>query len=82
MKYDKENLKQALQQTVGAIVFTKNDGSERTMKCTLQESFLPVSDKKESTTVKKDNPEVLSVWDIEAHGWRSFRIDSILSTDI
>ena len=82
MKYDKENLKQALQQTVGTVVFTKNDGTERTLRCTLQESFLPVSDKKESTTVKKENPDVLSVWDVEAQGWRSFRIDSILSTEI
>lgn len=79
MKYEKETIKQILQQTVGTVVFTKADGSERTMKCTLQESFLPISENKESTKTKSENQDVLSVWDIESQGWRSFRLDSIIS---
>lgn len=82
MKYEKETLRNTLQQTVGTVVFTKNDGSERTMKCTLKSELLPVVEIKESTKVKADNPEILSVWDVESQGWRSFRIDSIISVDV
>ncbi len=55
------------------IVFTKKDGTERTMKCTLMEEYLP-------ETVGSDKPkndEVLAVYDLEKEGWRSFRWDSI-----
>ena len=64
-------------------MFTKADGSERTMRCTLQESYLPaVSEHKETDKVRGTNLNVLSVWDVDAQGWRSFKIDSIISTDI
>jgi hypothetical protein len=55
------------------IVFTKKDGSDRTMKCTLMEKFLP-------ETVGSDRPrgdDALAVYDLEKEGWRSFRWDSI-----
>ena len=26
---------------------------------------------------KKENPDTISVWDIDKNGWRSFRIDSV-----
>ena len=81
--FSKEIIKQALQTKVGTVIFTKADGSERTMRCTLQESFLPAP-VTESTEpkIRGNNPDTLSVWDVEAEGWRSFRIDSIISTDI
>ena len=79
-----ELLKETLKQRIVTVVFTKNDGSERTMNCTLQESFFPVVEQKTEPTKIKNvvNPDVLSVWDVDAAGWRSFRIDSILSTNI
>ena len=55
------------------IVFTKKDGTERTMKCTLMEDYLPETVGSEKT--KSD--EVLAVYDLEKEGWRSFRWDSI-----
>ena len=30
-----------------------------------------------NTIKKKENQDVLSVWDIDKDGWRSFRLDSI-----
>ena len=58
------------------IVFTKKDGTERTMKCTLQEDYLPEYGVIEidKDRCKKDS---LAVFDIEKEGWRSFRWDSI-----
>ena len=55
------------------IVFTKKDGTERTMKCTLQEDYLPETVGSE----KAKNDEVLAVYDLEKEGWRSFRWDSV-----
>ena len=58
------------------IVFTKKDGTERTMKFTLQEDYLPEYGVIEidKDRWKKDS---LAVFDIEKEGWRSFRWDSI-----
>jgi hypothetical protein len=63
------------------VCFTKKDGTNRVMNCTLQESFLPPL-MEDAETVTKDNPSVLAVWDIDNNGWRSFRLDSITSVRI
>lgn len=58
------------------IIFTKKDGTPRTMRCTLIESRIPEAfHPKESNTVYTD--EALRVYDVEAEGWRSFRWDSV-----
>lgn len=59
-----------------SITFTKTDGSERVMKCTLEEGVVPVYEKKTSR-VKVKNDEMLSVWDLDKQAWRSFRFDSL-----
>jgi len=61
------------------VKFRKVDGSERTMKCTLMQSFLPVTPVTEGT--KRKNPDVLCVWDIENNGWRSFKLENVLSIE-
>jgi hypothetical protein len=61
------------------IVFTKKDGTERTMTCTTKSELVPAEsivegvEKKE----KKANEEIMPVYDLDAKGWRSFRWDSI-----
>ena len=63
--------------TCGAQVkFTKVDGTERIMTCTLQPSKLPAYDS-ESKRKKAENPDVISVWNIDLQEWRSFRVDSV-----
>lgn len=58
------------------VTFTKKDGSERVMNCSLQENVV-VPHEKTTDRVKEDNPETLAVWDIDKKAWRSFRLDSI-----
>lgn len=82
IKINKDTLKANLQNGTGTIVFTKADGSERTMKCTLKSDLLPIFEIKEGAKIKVENPEVLSVWDLENEGWRSFRIENIISADV
>ena len=79
---DKPYIKDLLSEHTATVVFTKVDGSSRTLRCTLDPSTVPASPIKESTTVKVDNPNLISVWDLENLGWRSFKLDSIISFDV
>jgi hypothetical protein len=78
MTYDKNTIVAAARQGVITVRFTKKNGDERIMKCTLLSEYLPQQkDVEEATTM--DNPNLIAVWDVEANGWRSFRIDSVIS---
>ena len=55
-----------------SVTFTKKDGTERVMKCTLKEDVVPSVE-----SSKKENVGVVVVWDTEKNEWRSFRMDSI-----
>ena len=69
--------------TVGptTVVFTKKDGTERKMLCTLNESLVPIVESAEPKREKKVNDDVMAVYDLEAKGWRSFRWESIKSVE-
>ena len=59
------------------VEFTKTDGTLRVMRCTLNPQQLPEnSDKKRPITATPEKTSV-SVWDLDAEGWRSFRLDSV-----
>jgi hypothetical protein len=65
------------------VVFEKLDGSERIMNCTLIQEFLPEpKPPKPGAKKKPENLEVVAVFDLEAEGWRSFRLDSIKSVAV
>ena len=58
------------------VKFTKKDGSERKMLCTLAENKIPSKNSpKNSGKTKSD--EALAVFDLEKQSWRSFRFDSV-----
>ena len=62
-----------LEQSVVEVTFTKKDGTERVMNCTLLEDYLP-----ETTGAgRSTGSDALAVFDVDADGWRSFRWDSI-----
>lgn len=60
------------------LTFRKKDDTIRKMKCTLIESMLPVIEKK-TDRVRKENKDVISIFDLEKNEWRSCRYDSIES---
>ena len=66
-----------LQKKVMKITFTKVNGEERIMDCTLQEHMVPPT----KYTNRKQNEEVLPVFDINKGEWRSFRLDSITNIE-
>ena len=64
------------------VKFTKADGSERTMKATLEQSKiaeLGLTPTKSASPQPSINLDVIKVVDFEAKGWRTFRIDSVKS---
>ena len=76
---ERDTLHVLLQMDVLTVTFTKKDGCERVMTCTLREDLLPPAIVKEGTEkkVKKVNEAVMAVYDLEANAFRSFRMDSI-----
>ena len=77
----KQSLVELLKQFPATITFTKKDGTERVMKCSLQEG---VAIPHERTTDRVVEPKdgILPVWDLEANGWRSITVENILSVEI
>jgi hypothetical protein len=73
---EKNWLKTLLRENTIEILFTKKDGTDRKMVCTLKESEIPNEFAPKGTSVTKNN-DVLAVFDKENSGWRSFRWDSI-----
>jgi len=82
-KFDKEYMVGSLKMGVRKVKFTKVDGTERVMRCTLSQDYLPPR----STKVKADDgrakdPNIISAWDVEKKAWRSFFAESVSEFDI
>ena len=74
----RETLIKNLQKQTMKITFTKVNGDERVMDCTLQEHIVPPT----KYTDRKKNEEVLPVFDINKAEWRSFRLDSVTKIEV
>jgi len=61
-----------------AVTFTKKDGTEREMVCTLNLDSVPSEHhpKSDGNTTSYTN-EAVRVFDLEKQAWRSFRLDSV-----
>lgn len=67
-----------LREYVAEIIFDKVDGERRVMKCTLQPKYVK-ENYNPSEDIKKG---ILTVWDVENKGWRSFYFGRVLSCQI
>lgn len=59
------------------VKFTKKNGEERTMWCTLNEEFLPKVEEKSDKEPRKRPEGLISVYDLDKKAWRSFYVDSV-----
>jgi len=73
----KNSLRTLLKEHIVTVKFKKQDGTERTMKCTLLSDLVPVYEKK-TERIKLENEETLAVWDLEKKAFRSFKVDSVI----
>ena len=64
------------------VTFTKKDGTERVMKCTLEPSSLTVVELKEDTKPRKESTTSMRVFDLEKQEWRSFTIKSVKRVEL
>jgi hypothetical protein len=76
-----DQIRQDLLEGVVEVVFTKADGSTRTMRCTKQEGKYP---QPEAGKERKENADICVVWDVDVQDWRTFRWDRLqrVSTQI
>jgi hypothetical protein len=82
MNVSREQMIGFLHEGVCIVQFEKVNGDMRNMECTLDASLLPTVQEDKTqvagfTPNKQVNEKVLAVWDVNAKGWRSFRIDSV-----
>ena len=72
-------LSQLLADGVVAVKFTKKDGTDRTLMCTLSQKVIPDEYSPKGGDTRKKSGDALAVFDVENEGWRSFRWDSVKS---
>lgn len=77
-----EYIKDFIRGGVTYITFRKVNGELRTMKCTLFQDLIPQFDRPvdmpPTKKVRVQKEGVISVYDLENEGWRSFREDRLL----
>ncbi len=76
----KSELIEQLQTGVYEVTFTKVNGDNRIMPCTLMGDYLPEFD----TKLKEPNPvdtdlDRISVWCTDANAWRAFKPSKLIS---
>lgn len=80
-KYDREQLMNELKRSVVEVTFTKVNGEQRIMHATLDPRFLPQNtnyNHLEEQHAKPEHVNIIACWDMQAQGWRSFRVDSVI----
>ena len=77
----KESIQNLLRNFVAVITFTKKDGTERVMKCTLKQD-IAIPHERKTERVKEPKDDLLPVWDIEASAWRTITVPNILTVEI
>lgn len=78
----KSELFDMLSEHICEVVFTKLDGTERTMQCTLKGDYMPPASGAGLTERTPGNMNFMAVYDVENNGWRGFRIDKLKSIEI
>jgi hypothetical protein len=74
-----EAIRKLLKTDLVTVVFTKKDGSNREMHCTTISDYLPEIARSIVNMPPKE--DVVTAWDLEQNGWRSFLLNSIVSIE-
>ena len=82
LKPTREMLVDLLNEYVCEVKFTKVDGTERIMPCTLRHDVLPYDALIEHHQTRLVNPLVVSAFCTDKNEWRSFRVENVKSITI
>lgn len=81
MNFTRDDMVKFLASGKATVTFTKVDGTERVMNCTMNNSLIPtdqhVKPIAEGVTPRKESLETVRVFDTDLQAWRSFRVDSV-----
>ena len=76
----KDNILEALHDSVCTVEFVKADGTDRIMECTLNTKIVPSQPVKENAVVKVTKPlanHLVRVYDVDAAGWRTINLNTV-----
>ena len=76
---EREALRESLTRSILTVTFTKKDGTLRTMLCTTRPDRLPPPRPLQEGVAPRPekDPDLLTVWDLEHEGWRSFHFSAV-----
>ena len=82
--FTRDGLIDLLRHNVVTVTFTKVNGEERIMDCTLQANMIPNAPTQNGQLIVegKNTSNNISVWDVKANGWRSFRIVNVKNVSV
>lgn len=80
MELEKAKLLEELRMKDATVTFTKKDGTQRIMRCTLRPEALPeiITESTRTSTERRESDSTIAVWDLDLGAWRSFRLDSVV----
>lgn len=70
---NRNEIVEQLRNNVCTVTFTKINGEERVMNCTLKEGLVPAT----QSTTPRGNDNIVNVWNTDINAWRSFRVDTV-----
>ena len=81
MSMNRNDIREFLLDSIIEVTFTKVDGTERKMNCTLNHKHIP-EDMKPLNLIKGEkvlqNLDILKVFDTDKQDWRSFRVENVI----
>ena len=78
--FTRDGLIDMLRNNIVVVTFTKVNGDERVMTCTLVSEHIPNAPTTNGEVVIKESKNnTVSVWDVNAQGWRSFKVENVKS---
>ena len=82
--FTRDGLIDLLRHNIVSVTFTKVNGEERVMDCTLQANLIPNAPTQNGELIVegKSTSNNIAVWDVKANGWRSFRIANVKNVSV
>lgn len=77
-RYSKSILLEILGNREAEIKFKKIDGTIRVIRGTLNNEFIPPEYRTQVESKKVEHSEIVTIFDLDVVGWRSFRIDRVI----
>lgn len=82
---DRNEMLTQLRSAVCRVVFTKMNGEVRDMRCTLVRDMIPFDQVPKGVhddDTAQPTLDVIRVFDLNANGWRSFKIDNVTKFEL